>query len=53
MDNELKDAIEGIGRTFEEFKQVNDQRIEVLEKNGGVAELEEKLDKMNLAIDDF
>jgi HK97 family phage major capsid protein len=53
MDADLKTAIEGIGTTFEEFKKTNDERIKNIESNKGVAELEEKLDKMNDAIDGF
>lgn len=51
----IKESIDGIHQTFEEFKQVNDERL-IAEKKGreGLAnELNQKLDRMNTAIAAF
>jgi HK97 family phage major capsid protein len=53
MATELKDAIEGIGKSFEEFKKVNDQRLEE-ERKGNDArakELSAALDKISADLD--
>lgn len=47
MSAELKEVIEGLGTAFEEFKSTNDQRMAKLEKSGGVADLDEKLARIN------
>ena len=49
---EIKDAIEGQNRAFEEFKHANDLRLKELEKKD-VADplLQEKLDKINKDLD--
>jgi HK97 family phage major capsid protein len=52
---EIKQAIDGLGTTFEEFKKVNDQRIEAL-KNGNESkakELDAKLAKIDLDVSSF
>lgn len=46
MSEDVKSAIQEIGSTFEEFKKVNDQRLEKLEKGEAVGDLESKLAKM-------
>ncbi len=51
--SELKDTIEEIGRTFNEFKKTVDGRVEALEKNGAVGDFEEKLEKMNDRFDEL
>ena len=40
-------TIDDIGGAFEAFKKSNDERLEALEKGQGVAELEQKVDKIN------
>lgn len=49
MATELVDAIQGIGKAFEEFKKVNDQRIEESEagNEARAKELSSTLDKIN------
>lgn len=47
---ELKGLIEAQGRAFEEFKRVNDERIESVKKGAGVADLEAKLATMSDAM---
>jgi HK97 family phage major capsid protein len=53
MASELKDAIEGIGKSFEEFKKVNDQRIEEERKGNDTRakELSTALDKISSDLD--
>ena len=49
---ELKTSIENIGKSFEEFKKTNDERLSQLEKKGSTDPLtENKLDKINDYID--
>jgi HK97 family phage major capsid protein len=50
---EVKDAIDGIAQTFEEFKKTNDARIEAVRKERSSADFDEKLSKMNDSIDRF
>ena len=50
--NEVKSAVEGIGKAFEEFKATNDQKIADLEKKGSTDPLiEEKLVKIEKSLD--
>jgi HK97 family phage major capsid protein len=50
--NEVKSAVEGIGKAFEEFKATNDQKIADLEKKGTTDPLvEEKLVKIEKSLD--
>jgi len=47
MENEVKEAVDQIGKAFEEFKSTNDERIEQLEKKGTSDPVtEEKLTKI-------
>ena len=49
--NELKNIIDDLGRTFEEFKATNDSRLAEVEKRGNApSDFDEKLEKMNSAI---
>lgn len=50
--NEVKSAVDAIGRAFEEFKQTNDAKLKALEAKG-VADplLQTKIDKLNADID--
>jgi HK97 family phage major capsid protein len=50
MSDQIKEAIEAQGRAFEEFKRVNDQKIEAVKSDKGVAELTAKLDTMFTAM---
>lgn len=48
---EVKDAIEAVGKTFEEYKTVNDKRLDEIEKFGKAsAQTEEKLGKIDAAL---
>ena len=48
---ELKQAIEGLGSAFDEFKKANDERLKEVEKKGSADSLtEEKLNRINDAI---
>lgn len=53
MSQEIKDAIDKIGNTFEEYKKANDQRIEALKAGNSTADFDAKLAKMDSAIDQF
>lgn len=46
---QVTEAVEGINRTFEEFKATNDARLAEIEKNGGEADVvtREKLDRID------
>lgn len=50
-EEQTKQKIEELGRDWETFKKENDARLQKLEKNAGVADFEEKLGKINSAID--
>ncbi len=43
MEKELKEIIEKLGQTFEEFKAANDKRLEELKKGKADAVVEEKI----------
>ncbi len=49
-EKQLKTMFEDIGKNWETFKAENDERLSVIEKNGGVAELDEKLVKIEAAM---
>ena len=51
MSQEIKDAISDLGNTFEEFKKVNDQRLEAVEKGESTADYDAKLAKMEEKLD--
>ena len=51
MSEDVKTAIQEMGSTFEEFKKVNDERLEKLEKGEGTAYVDEKLAKMEAKMD--
>lgn len=51
MADDIKDVVEGLGKTFEQFKQKNDERLAQIEKNGKADPLlEEQVNKMSSAI---
>ena len=45
-DLDVKSVIQEFGEAFEEFKKVNDERLESLDKGESVSALEEKTDKI-------
>lgn len=49
--DEVTKALEDSRRDFEEFKKTNDARIAALKREGGIADFEEKLDRINAALD--
>lgn len=53
MSEELNRAVKGLATAFEEFKSANDERLKAIESNRGVAELDEKLERINSDIDKF
>lgn len=53
MDKEVKDAIEDVGRAFNEFKEANDKRLEGLASGKAVGDLEAKVDKINTVLDRY
>ena len=54
MDTDVKEALDGLGRAFEEFKATNDNRLDELARKGSAdVPLEEKLQRVNTALDHF
>jgi HK97 family phage major capsid protein len=53
MSQEIKEALGTLAGTFEEFKKVNDERLEAIEKGSGTAYLDEKLDKIEATLDSY
>jgi HK97 family phage major capsid protein len=53
MSEDIKNAITDLGQTFEEFKKVNDQRLEQIEKGESTALVDEKLAKMEAKMDSY
>jgi phage major capsid protein, HK97 family len=49
---EVKELIDGVQSAFEEFKRTNDARLKALEEGRSAGEFEEKLAKINTAIDE-
>ncbi len=43
---QVKEAVEGINRAFEEHKKTNDARLEAIRKEKATADFDEKLDKI-------
>lgn len=48
---ELKETLDALAKAWEDHKKVNDERLEKLEKDEGVAEIEEKLSKVGDVVD--
>jgi HK97 family phage major capsid protein len=50
LSTELKESIEGVGKSFESYKETNDARLRALEKGDETLarELDEKLDRINV-----
>ena len=53
MSEDIKNAISDLGSTFEEFKKVNDSRLEMIEKGESTAYVDEKLAKMEAKMDSY
>ena len=53
MSEDVKNAIQEMGSTFEEFKKVNDERLEAIEKGESTAYVDEKLAKMEAKMDSY
>src|SRR5579885_3539256 len=51
MEKELKEIIEKLGQTFEEFKAANDKRLEELKKGKADAVVEEKIAKIDAELE--
>lgn len=51
MSEDVKNAIQEMGHTFEEFKKVNDERLEKVEKGEATAQLDEKIGKIESKLD--
>lgn len=49
---EIKGAVDTLGKTFEEFKKKNDQRLDQAEKKGEDAVTKDELEKLNTAVDE-
>ena len=47
----VADALDKIGTAFEEYKKINDQRLDALKKGDSTADMEAKLAKMDAHID--
>jgi HK97 family phage major capsid protein len=53
MSEDVKTAISDLGQTFSEFKKVNDERLEQIEKGESTAYNEEKLTKLEAKMDSY
>ena len=53
MSEDIKNAISDLGQTFNEFKKVNDERLEQIEKGESTAANEEKLSRIEAKMDSY
>jgi len=53
MSEDIKNAIQDLGQTFNEFKKVNDERLEQIEKGDSTVENDEKLAKIEAKMDSY
>tara|TARA_R110000868_G_scaffold143949_2_gene362679 strand:- start:230 stop:1444 length:1215 start_codon:yes stop_codon:yes gene_type:complete len=53
MSEDIKNAISDLGQTFAEFKKVNDERLEQIEKGESSSYNEEKLSKLEAKMDSY
>ena len=53
MSEDIKNSINELGSAFEEFKKVNDERLEAVEKGDGTAMLDAKLEKIEAKLDSY
>ncbi|MFA7505289.1 MAG: phage major capsid protein [Burkholderiaceae bacterium] len=52
LTTEVKTAVEALGKTFEEFKKKNDERLAQAEKKGEDAVTKDEVEKLNKGIED-
>lgn len=50
---DIKQLVDDLGKDWKQFREDNDKRLDALEKNQGVAEIEEKLEKIDSSIDEM
>lgn len=53
MSEDIKNSINDLGHAFDEFKKVNDQRLDAIEKGEGTAYVDEKLAKIEAKLDSY
>ena len=53
MSEDIKNAISDLGHTFNEFKKVNDERLESIEKGESTAYVDEKMTKLEAKMDSY
>ena len=53
MSEDIKNAIQDLGQTFSEFKKVNDERLEQIEKGDSTVANDEKLAKIEAKMDSY
>jgi len=53
MSEDIKNAITDLGQTFNEFKKVNDDRLDSIEKGEGTAYVDEKMTKLEAKMDSY
>lgn len=53
MSEDIKNSINDLGSAFAEFKKVNDERLEAVEKGDGTAMLDAKLEKIEAKLDSY
>jgi HK97 family phage major capsid protein len=53
MSEDIKNSINDLGTAFSEFKKVNDERLEAVEKGDGTAILDAKLEKIEAKLDSY
>ncbi len=53
MSEDIKNAITDLGSTFNEFKKVNDERLNSIEKGEGTAYVDEKMTKLEAKMDSY
>ena len=52
-EHDVKESLTEFGQAFEEFKKVNDERLEAIEKGEGTAYLDEKMQNIESKLDAF
>ena len=53
MSEDIKNALSDLGQTFNEFKKVNDQRLESIEKGESTSYVDEKISKLEAKMDSY
>ena len=53
MSEDIKNAISDLGQTFNEFKKVNDERLDSIEKGESTAYVDEKMTKLEAKMDSY